>query len=139
MANEDGRWDPATVIGLRSCDRVLVLGNAAFLPWLTLFFDQHPDNLVSAKRPAEVESLIRAGEKFDLVVLPRDAAWSHDHLLRAAALGAKLVCFPQGDGWQIEQSVEFYYPTARSWSFDSTFGPVLIAEPQGSSWRFIGA
>ncbi len=139
MQSEGGRWDPATVIGLRSSDRVLVVGNPAFLPWLVQVFDQRPQNLVAVRRVSDIEALLHAGEHFDRVILAREASYSHDHVLRAGAFGAQLVVFPQDDGWQVEQSVEFYYPMARTWKFDSTFGTIIVAEPHGSSWRFFNA
>lgn len=112
------------------------MGNPAFLPWLVQLFASAPQNLVSARRSSEIEALVRDGRGFDRLIVSREVPYSHDHVLRAAALGAQLVCFPADDGWEVEQSVEFYYPTARSWKFDSTFGTVIVAEPHGSSWRF---
>jgi hypothetical protein len=137
MVSEDGRWDPATITGVKSSDRVLVVGNPAFLPWLGLIFEKHPGNLVAVRRISEIEALLKAGEKFDKIILARETAYSHDHLLRAGAFHAQLIYFPQDDGWQFEQSMEFYYPTSRMWKFDSTFGTVVIAEPEGASWRIL--
>jgi hypothetical protein len=137
MQSENGRWDPATVIGLKSSDRVLVVGNAAFLPWLPPVFDKSEHNLVSVRKVSEIETLLHEGQHFDKIILARETAYSHDHVLRAGAFGAQLVYFPQDDGWQFEQSVEFYYPGVRTWKFDSTFGQVIIAEPHGASWRVI--
>jgi hypothetical protein len=71
------------------------------------------------------------------MVLAREVQYSHDHVLLAAALRAQLVCFPADDGWQLEQSVEFYYPDARTWRFDTTFGFAVAAEPRGPSWRIL--
>lgn len=139
MTSEDGRWDPATVVGLRSSDQVLVIGNPAMMPWIGPIFENREDNLLSARRPTELEALLRDGRRFDKMILSRETQFSHDHLLRAAAFGAQLVFFPQSEGaaWQVEQSLDFYYPGARMWKLDSTFGPVLVAEPQGCSWRMI--
>ncbi len=139
MTSEDGRWDPATVLGLRSSDRVLVVGNPAFLTWLTQVFVERPDNLISVRRTAEVEALLKEGRGFDRVVLSRETPYSHDHVLRAGAMHAQLVCFPADDGWSVEQSVEFYYPDARMWKLDSTFGTIVVAEPHGASWRMLYA
>ena len=136
MQNEDGRWDPATVLGLRSSDRVLVVGNPAFLPWLTQLYSNNTD-FVTVRKIAEIETLLKSGKRFDRVVLTRETSYSHDHVLRAGAFHAQLICFPTDDGWTIERSIEFYYPTARMWKFDSMFGMIVVAEPQGSSWRFL--
>lgn len=140
MVSEDGRWDPATALGIKSSDRVLVVGNAAFLPWLPPIFENiHEDNLVSARKVSEIEALLHEGHHFDKIILARETTYSHDHVLRAGAFKAQLIYFPQDDGWQFEQSVEFYYPGARTWKFDTTFGPAIIAEPHGASWRMLYA
>jgi len=137
MQSEGDRWDPATAAGVKSSDRVLVVGNPAFLPWLPPVFDAQPGNLVAVRRMSEIEALLRTGQRFDKVILARETTYSHDHVLRAGAFGAQLIYFPQDDGWQFEQSVEFYYPGARVWKLDSTFGQVIIAEPHGASWRVL--
>jgi len=137
--NENGRWDPATVTGLRSSERVLVIGNPAFLPWLTTLFEKHPDNLISVRKISEIEALLHEGAHFDRVILTRETTYSHDHILRAGAFGAQLICFPADDGWSIEQSVQFYYPDAMGWEFDSTFGKIIINQPYGFSWRMFNA
>jgi len=137
--SENDRWDPATVTGLRSSERVLVIGNPAFLPWLTTLFEKHPDNLVAVRKISEIEALLHEGAHFDRVLLTRETTYSHDHVLRAGAFGAQLICFPADDGWSIEQSVQFYYPDANFRKFDSTFGIVIIAEPYGFSWRLFNA
>jgi hypothetical protein len=137
MVSEAGVWDPATVLGIKSSDKVLVIGNAAFLPWLAPIFEQYEHNLVSAKRNSELEYLLHENEHFDKVILARETPFSNDHVLRAAAFKAQLIYFPQDDGWQFEQSVEFYYPGVRVWKFDTTFGPAVMAEPYGASWRII--
>ena len=139
MQSENDRWDPATVIGIKSSDRVLVVGNPAFLPWLTVVFEKYPDNLVAVRKVSEIETLMHENQHFDKVILTRETTYSHDHLLRAGAFGAQLICFPTDDGWTTEQSIEFYYPEVRTWKFDSTFGPIVIAEPHGASWRVIHA
>lgn len=137
MTNEDGRWDPATVLGLRNTDDVLVVGNAALLPWLTTFFQDKPDRLVSVKRLGDVEAYIRDGQVFDRLIIAKETGWSNDHVLRAAALKAQLVVFPKDDGWQVENAVEFYYPGANCWRLETTYGYVTVAEPHGASWRII--
>ena len=137
MQSEAGVWDPATVLGLRSNEVVLVVGNSAFLPWLTSFFQDKDGHLLSAKRSSEVEQHMRDGHHFDKVILAKETQYTHDHLLRAAALRAQLVYFPQDDGWQFEQSVQFYYPEATVRRFDSTFGSVMTADVYGASWRVI--
>lgn len=137
MQNEGNLWDPATVLGLRKNEIVLVIGNPAFLPWLTVFFSEAPHHLVAVKRPSEIEQLMRDGHHFDKIILAKETQYSHDHLLRAAALRGQLVYFPQDDGWQFEQSVEFYYPEANVRKFESTFGPIMTADAYGASWRII--
>jgi hypothetical protein len=137
MVNEDGKWDPATVTGIRSNERVLVIGNPAFMPWLTLLFERNTQNLVSVRKVSEIEALLHEGQHFDRIILPRETPYSHDHILRTAVFRAQLICFPTDDGWSIEQSVQFYYPDAQVRKFDSTFGTVIIAEPFGTSWRMI--
>lgn len=137
MQNEGGKWDPATVLGLRTNEVVLVIGNPTFLPWLTTFFSEHPDNVVAARKPSEVEQLMREGHQFDRVILAKETQYSHDHLLRAAALRGQLVYFPQSDGWDFEQSVNFYYPEANIRKFDSMFGTIMTADAKGASWRII--
>ena len=137
MQSENGVWDPATALGLRNSDRVLVIGNPAFIPWLTQLFASNPDALVSAKRPSEIEALLHEGAVFDRVIIPRETVYSHDHLLRAGALRAQLICFPSDDGWSVEQSADFYYPTARRWRFETTFGTAVVVEPAGASWRML--
>jgi hypothetical protein len=139
MVNENGRWDPATVTGLKSSDKVLVIGNAAFLPWLTVLFEKHSENLVSVRKISEIEALLHEGVHFDRIILTRETTYSHDHVLRAGAFGAQLICFPTDDGWSIEQSVEFYYPEAIVRKSDSTFGTIVVAEPHGFSWRMFNA
>lgn len=139
MLSEDGRWDPATALGLRSSERVLVVGIPAFLPWLTELYAARPENLVGARKPSEIEAFLKEGQHFDRVILTKETAYSHDHLLRAGAMHAQLVFFPSDDGWQADRSVEFYYPEARSWKFDTTFGPVAVVEPHGPSWRLLYA
>lgn len=48
---EDGRYDPVTVLGVKRTDTILVIGNPAFLPWLTYEHDQ----VLEARRTADVE------------------------------------------------------------------------------------
>lgn len=139
MVSEEGRWDPATVTGLKSSDRILVIGNPAFLPWLTTLFEKHQENLYAVRKISEVEAMLHDGLHFDRIILTRETAYSHDHILRAGAFGAQLICFPTDDGWTIEQSVQFYYPDAQFRKFDSTFGTIVIAEPHGFSWRMFNA
>jgi hypothetical protein len=138
MVSEGNRWDPATVTGVKSSDRVLVTGNPALIPWLGLIFEQYPNNLQSARKASDIEARMLAGEIFDKVILPREATYSHDHLLRAGVFGAQLIMFPKDEGevYALEQSFQFYYPTSRRWVLDSTYGTIFIMEPQGSSWRF---
>lgn len=139
---EDGKYDPYTVLGLKSTDAVLVIGNPAFLPWLTY---EHGD-VYDARRAADAEKLIRDGTRFDRVIIGRETQFSNDHILRAGALIERarhgtglLVYFPkdEGEAWQFKESVEFYYPGARTWEHKSSFGDIITAEPIGASWRLI--
>ena len=139
MSNENGLWDPATVIGLRSSDHIVVVGNPAFLPWLPSIFAHNPGGLTSVRKASELEALLRSGRQFDRMILNRETDYSHDYALLAGAARLQLVAFPRDDGWSIEQSIEFYYPDCRRWSFDSTFGRITVAEPAGFSWRFFDA
>jgi hypothetical protein len=137
MVSEEGRWDPATALGLRSSERALVVGNPAFLPWIGTLYEHRPENLEAARKPNDIATLVRDGQEFRWMVLAREVPYSHDHVLLAAALAAELVCFPSDDGWQMEQSIEFYYPDAPIWRFDTTFGIAVAAAPRGPSWRVI--
>jgi hypothetical protein len=139
MTSEDGRWDPATVLGLRSTDSVLVAGNPAMMPWLTTFFQENIGQVVAARRPSELEQLLHLGTRFDKFILSRETTFTADHLLRAGAFRAALVTFPTDSGWAVEQAMDVYYPTGRWWRFDSTFGPVVVAHPWGASWRVLYA
>lgn len=114
-----------------------MVGNPAFLPWLTDLFKNHPGHLIWTKKNGEIEEMMREGTQFGHYILAKETQYSHDHLLRAAALRAQLVFFPQDDGWQVEQSVEFYYPEANIRRFDTTFGQVMTVDAQGASWRVI--
>lgn len=143
-SGEDGKYDPFTVLGLKRTDTVLVLGNPAFLPWLTYEHDQ----VVEARRAADAEKLIREGHRFDRVIIGRETQFSNDHILRAGALlernthgNGLLVYFPKDDGeaWQFKESLEFYYPNCRTWEHRSSFGDIITAEPFGASWRLIAA
>ena len=140
MRNDGDRWDPATVIGLKSTDEVLVIGNPAFMPWLV----EVCMDVSSVRKPNELVALVREGEKFDKVVLPRESTFSNDLLPLAAALlkngdmeHGLFVSFPSDDGWSTEQAADFYFPEARRWFIDSTFGNIFLAELIGSSWRFM--
>lgn len=129
------------MIGLKSSDHVLVIGNPAFLTWLPPVFERYPEHLKSARKHSQIDAIVRSGEQFDKLILTRETAYTHEHTLYAGALRAQLVVFPrsEGDAFHVEQSVEFYYPGARIWKLDSTFGPVLVAEPYGASWRIVHA
>lgn len=137
MTSENGLWDPATVLGLRRNESVLVIGNPAFLPWLTTFFSEAPDQLLAVKKTSELEALLKERRVFDRVILSRETSYTHDYLLRSAAHKAQLVVFPKDDGWQIEQAIQFYYPEANIRKFESTFGPIMTTDAFGASWRII--
>lgn len=130
--------DPASVIGVRGSDRVLVVGNPAFMPWLCELFNntRMGGSVTSVRKAADLTKLVASGKKFDRVIVSRESSYSHEHLLSAGAMCAQLTVLPQDDGWEFRQSAEFYYPTARVLSFETTHGTVMTAEPEGSSWRF---
>ena len=136
MQSEDGKWDPATITGIKSSDRILVIGNAAFMPWLA---QVNPDNVVEVRKVSEIETLLRNNEHFDKIIVAREVQFTNDHILRAGAFKAQLIVFPTDDGWQFDQAFEFYYAGANVWKFESTFGPVIVAEPVGVSWRMLYA
>lgn len=140
-SSEDGRWDPATVIGLKRTDEVLVLGNSAFVPWL----NEVTDHVTEAAKAADAEALLADDRSYDKVIVGRESSFSNDHLLRAAAmLNGKsgpgiIVFFPKdpGSDWQFKESLEFYFPRARTWESECTFGRVIMSEIHGSSWRMV--
>lgn len=139
MTNEGGKYDPATALGFKSTDAVLVIGNPGFMPWL---FNVCKD-ITSVKRITELQTLLSEQEEFDKIVVAREASFTHEMVSYAGPLLARgenesglLVVFQADDGWSTREAVEFYYPEARSWEFDTTYGRALVAEPRGVSWRF---
>jgi len=139
MQSEGSKWDPATVIGLRSCDEVLVVGNPAFMPWL--FSVAH--DITSVKKLSDLEMLVREEEEFDKIIIARETAFVHEMVSFAGPLLKRqpgesgiLVAFQPDDGWTLNEAVGFYFPEARTWEIDTTFGRAFIAEPLGTSWRF---
>ena len=139
MRSEGDRWDPATVVGLKSTDSVLVIGNAAFMPWLT----EVARDIMSVRKPSELVQLIKEGDKFDKIILPKEAAFSNDLIPLISSLldneegyQGLFVAFPPNDGWNIGQAMDFYFPNARQWWLSTTFGDVFISDPHGYSWRF---
>ena len=137
--SEDGRWDPATVIGLKHTDEILVIGNAAFMPWLT----QVCSDVTSVKRVSDLSMLVKEGEQFNKIIVAREANLTSEMVSFFGPLlkhdeieSGFLVAFPPDDGWSLDQLLEFYYPEARKWELDTTFGHVTIAETHGVSWRF---
>jgi hypothetical protein len=139
MQSESGKWDPATVIGLKSHDEVLVIGNPAWMPWLF----QVAHDISSVKKLSELEQLVREGEEFDKIVVARETSMNHEFFAFAGPLlkrgeneSGLFVVFPPDDGWNADEGMNFYYPEARTWKIDTTFGRAFIAEPLGTSWRF---
>ena len=141
MPNEhDGKWDPATVIGLNQFDEILVIGNPAFMPWLS---DVCRD-ISSVRKPGELTTLIKEGEQFDKIILPRESTFSPDLVPLVAALlknsdteRGMFVVFPSGDGWTESAGVDLYFQEGRSWELDTTFGQVQLFELAPTSWRMI--
>ena len=82
MRSDGERWDPATVIGIKNIDEILVVGNPAFMPWLI----EVCGDITSVRKPSDLAALVREGEKFDKVILPRESTFSPDLLPLAAAL-----------------------------------------------------
>jgi hypothetical protein len=114
---------------------VLVVGNPGFMPWLF----NACQNIVSVKKVSELQALATQGEKFEKIVVASEAAFSSEMISYAGpllALGGNLVVFQADDGWTTREAVEFYYPEARSWELDTTYGRALLAEPVGVSWRY---
>lgn len=139
-SNDKGHWDPATVIGLKRTDEVLVIGNAAFMPWLT---DVCGD-VSSVRKPVDVAALVQEGEEFDKIILPREASFSPDLVPLLAALlknsdleRGMIVIFPSDDGWSQLSDVGAYFPEARQWEAVSSFGLVQMFELPPTSWRMI--
>lgn len=140
MRSEGERWDPATVCGLHNLQEVLVVGNAAFMPWLT----EVCKDVTSIRKPTELAQLARDGEQFDRVIISRETTFTPELIASIGPLlrnesehsHGLMIAFPSDDGWAIEQATNFYYPEAREWAFDTTFGAVLIAELNGVSWRY---
>jgi hypothetical protein len=119
---------------------VLVIGNPAFMPWLS---DVCRD-ISSVRKPGELAMLIKEGEQFDKVILPRESIFSPDLVPLVAALlkdaeteRGIFVVFPPGDGWTESAGVDLYFPEGRSWELDSTFGQVQLFELAPTSWRMI--
>lgn len=130
---EEGVFDPATVIGLQRWQHVLVLGNAAFLPWLT----KENENIVSARKINDAVKLVQNGD-FDRIVVGREFDFSHWTALAVARVGLHhqrgiLVYFPknEGDAWQFKQNIDFAFPGSRVWESNTTFGQVIQAEING--------
>lgn len=128
-AGEDGVFDPATVIGLQSHHQVLVLGNPAFMPWLT----QENNNIASTKKLNELERLVSSD--YDRVIIGREYDANHwtTNACAQVALAAKrglMIYFPksEGDAWTFMQSLEFAFPLSRVWDVNSTFGRVIMVD-----------
>lgn len=135
-----GVWDPSTVIGLKATDSVLVIGNPAFMPWLS----EVARDITSVRKPGELAAFIKEGERFDKIILPRESNFSADLIPLIGALlennelhRGVFVTFPSDDGWTTEQAIEFYYPDARTWRHSTQFGDVIVSEFNNSSWRYI--
>jgi hypothetical protein len=130
---EDGVFDPATVIGLNSHHSVLVLGNAAFMPWLT-----KENNNITSVRKVGIASMTVANENFDRIIVGKEYEFKPNELLLQAEIGLSknrgiLIYFPktEGDAWSFKNNVDAFYPTARIWESNTTFGQVIQVELNG--------
>jgi hypothetical protein len=124
---DEGKFDPATVVGLRNYHRVLVIGNPAFLPWLT----RESLNITAGKKPNEVFRQLDP-HGYDRVVVGRENETPLQLILAQAAVALAptqgvLVMFPtnETDAWELRNNVEFFYPGSEIWENDSTFGRVV--------------
>jgi hypothetical protein len=142
MTSEGDKWDPATAFGFKNTDAVLVVGNPGFMPWL---FNVCGD-ITSVKKTTDLRTLASEGEEFDKIVVAREVTFSHEMISYAGPLLARgqnesglLVVFQADDGWMTREAVNFYYPEARSWEIDTTYGRALVTEARGTSWRFYNA
>lgn len=138
--NDNGRWDPATVIGLKCNDEVLVVGNAAFMPWLL----ENAKDVTSVRKSSELYQFVKEGDTFDKVIFARETTPSREMFLLAAALlknndveRGVIVIVPNADGWTEKNVLDFYFPEAILREFDSTFGQLIMAEVPTTSWRMI--
>ena len=118
------------MIGLQSHHRVLVLGNPAFLPWLT----KENRNVSSARKTNEAVRFAQNGD-FDRVIVGREfdiSHWSNLAIAQVAliARGGLLVYFPknEGDAWTFSQNLGFAFPLCRVWDTNTTFGRVIMVD-----------
>lgn len=109
------------------------------MPWLCSVCK----DITAVKKLSDLQTLAREGEEFDKIVVAREANFSHEMVSYAGPLLARgenesgfLVVFQSDDDWATREAIEFYYPEARSWEIDTTYGRALVAEPKGTSWRF---
>lgn len=124
---EEGKFDPATVVGLQDHHRVLVIGNPAFLPWLT----RENMNIASGRKANEIIRLLDE-HGYDRVVVGRENEMQIKLILAQAAVALAptqgvLVLFPtnETDAWEVRNNVDFFYPGSEVWESDSTFGRVM--------------
>lgn len=132
-SGEDGIFDPASVIGLQNHHHVLVLGNAAFLPWLT----KENVNIASARKVNEAVKIVQIDD-FDRVVVGREYDMTHWTSLAIAHVGLNkrrgvLAFFPknEGEAWTFKQNVEFAFPLSQVRESNTTFGQVIQVELHG--------
>jgi hypothetical protein len=131
---EDGRWDPGTVIGIKKSDVILVVGNPAWMPWV-------PKNVVSTKNKVnEIVGLIADGHLFDKIIIGKEVQYTNElsELLGNLLVpGGFVVFFPKDSGaeWQFVSSVEFHHPEVTLRNNESLHGRIIMASFNGSSWR----
>ena len=140
MQDDNGRWDPATVIGLKSNEDVLVVGNAAFMPWL----NEICSDVTSARKSNDLLQLVKEQEQFSKVIFARETNVVNEMIPLAAALlkndefeKGTMIFIPNSDGWAEKNVVDFYFPEAIIREFDSSFGQIIAVEAPPTSWRII--
>lgn len=136
MQSDGDRWDPATVIGLKNTDHVLVVGNANFMPWLT---DVCHD-VKSVRKISELKRYADNRSVWDKVIIARETTFVADLVKMIAPLldhrnNGMFISFPSDDGWSIEQAMNFYHPNAQVTLINSTFGAVFMADLRDAGWR----
>jgi hypothetical protein len=137
MRSEGDRWDPATVLGLENHEHVVVLGNPAFMSWIS----SAAGHVTSVRRLAELERLRTSGFQFHRVIAGREFDMGREFIVASAAVlkrGGLLAFFPKDDSsaWNFKNAFEFYYPNCVLREHDSLDGRIIECEPVGTSWRF---
>jgi hypothetical protein len=139
VTTNESNYDPAVALGFRNDDNVLVIGNPGFMPWIF----NSCSNITPAKKLNDLKALVQKGAQFDKIVIARETSFVHEMISYAGPLLRKsvsglglLIVFQSDDGWTTKEASNFYYPDARSWEIDTTYGRALVVEACGTSWRF---